>query len=137
MIVTPLTMCICFSMFLIAKVKRNHRQLEIKLLHLSNIMVLHFQYKGSDFFSDLQMPFSASIFPLIILFIYFYMGQKFHSNSMNLSDAIYQTEWHRYPRSVRRFVLLIILRSQKPFYLSSYGILKLNLKNFVGVSEAI
>lgn len=53
---------------------------------------------------------------------------------MDLSDTVYQMEWYRYPRSVRRFVLLMILRAQKPFYLSAFGILPLSLEVYVGVS---
>lgn len=87
--------------------------------------------------SDLEMPFTVSTFPLVILFMYFYMGQKYHSLLMGLSDAIYQTKWHGYPRSVRRFILLMILRSQRPFYLSAYGMMTLTLENYVRVSQWI
>lgn len=80
------------------------------------------------------MPITASICPLILLFIFFYLGQQFHSSLLGLSDTVYQTEWYRYPRSVRRFLLLMILRAQKPFYLCAYNILALNLENYVGVS---
>lgn len=52
----------------------------------------------------------------------------------DLSDQIYQTEWHRFPRSVRRFVQLILMRAQKPFYLSAFDMMTLNLKGFVCVS---
>lgn len=76
----------------------------------------------------------ASIFGLIQLFIYFYIGQKFHTNLIELSDAIYQVNWHQYPLKVRRFVQLLILRSQRPFYLSAYGVMELNLMNYVKVT---
>lgn len=58
----------------------------------------------------------------------------FHTKLIDLSDAIYQSEWHRYPRGPRRFVHLMIMQSQKPFYLSAFGIVALNLENYIGVS---
>lgn len=93
------------------------------------------QYNGTDFLTDLQMPILAFVSLLLTLAIYFYLGQRFHSNLIDLSDAIYDTEWQQYPRSIQRFVQLMMMRSQRPFYLSAYGLLELNLENFVGVSE--
>lgn len=83
---------------------------------------------------DMQVPIFVSIFPLILLAILFYLGQKYHSNVNELSDAIYQSAWYRYPRTLQYFVLNIMIRSQQPFHLSAIGIIKLNLENFVGVS---
>lgn len=42
-----------------------------------------------------------------------------YAHLMNLSTAVYQTEWQRIARSVRRFVLLLMLRSQRPFHVSA------------------
>lgn len=85
---------------------------------------------------DLLIPIGAVFFALQMLFIFFYFGQKVHSDLMALSDMIYQSEWYRYPRSVRRFVLLMMMRAQTPFYLSAYGgIMKCTLANFVRVSN--
>lgn len=52
---------------------------------------------------------------------------------MDMSDAIYQTEWHRYPPNVQRYLQLMIMRARRPFYLSAYGVMTMNLPNFVGV----
>lgn len=127
------TTCVGFSMFLIAKVKNeaNWHWILIWLPYCDN-----FQNTGNDSIYDLRIPILTTIFPLSLLFIFFYLGQNIHSNSMDLSNMVYQTDWHRYPRSVRRFVLLMILRSQKPFYLSAYGIMTLNYENYVTVSES-
>lgn len=94
-----------------------------------------FQYRGNNFLYDLQVPILASVFPLVLLAILFYLGQKFHMNALNLSGAIYQSEWYQYPHRVQRCVLLIMIRSQQPFYLSGYGMIELHLENFVSVSE--
>lgn len=77
----------------------------------------------------------AVVVPLITLAIFYYLGQRIHSNMMDLSDTIYQTEWYQYPRSVRRFVLLMMMRSQRPFHLTANGLIRMNLENFVRVSK--
>lgn len=46
---------------------------------------------------------------------------------------IYQSEWYKYPRSMRRFIELMIMRAQKPFYLSAYGLMICTLENFIKV----
>lgn len=80
------------------------------------------------------MPIFMVIFGLLLLQILFYFGEKVHSDLLNISHMIYETEWHRYPCKIRLYVLLMMVRSQKPFYLSAYGIIDLHLINFVGVS---
>lgn len=80
------------------------------------------------------MAFAIGSGAITLLFVLFYLGQMFHSQLAGLGDDIYHTKWHQYPRSVRRFVHLIIMRSQKPFYLSALGIMTLDLKGFVRVS---
>lgn len=92
------------------------------------------QYSGDAFFYDLQMAFLATYFALLLLFILFGMGQQFHSSLKELSNTIYQTEWYRYPLSVQRSAQLMMIRSQRPFFLSVFGMMALNLENFVGVS---
>lgn len=132
----PWAMCTCTSLLIIEKVKRTI----IAEVNMSNVYlilqyIVTFQYSGSVTIYDLQIPFLASVFPLILLAGLFYLGQKFHTISMRMSDAIHQIEWYHYPHSVQRFLLIMILRSQQPFYLSAYGIMELNMENFVGVSD--
>lgn len=82
------------------------------------------------------MPILGTVCPLFVMFIYFYLGQKLHTNLMELSDAIYQTGWHRYPSKVNCFILIMMMRSQQPYFLSAFGAIKLNFVNFVHVSNS-
>lgn len=100
----------------------------------SNKFIVDLQYTGNDSFFDLQMPYLAGILTLLLLLIYFYIGQKIHMDLMSLRDAIYLTEWYGYPLKIQRYIHFMMLRSTQPFYLSAYGIMQLNLENFVGVS---
>lgn len=93
-----------------------------------------FQYTGSNIIRDLHMPFAGTAYPLVIFAILFYFGQNFNSTMMELSVTIYKSEWYQYPRSVQRFVLLMMQRSQRPFHFSAYGLIELHLQNYLGVS---
>lgn len=100
-----------------------------------NVILIYFQYSSSISTLDLQISIVSILFSLKMLFICFYVGQKLHSDLMGLSDMIYQSDWHRYPPSVRRFQLLMMMRAQQPFYLSAYGVVRCTLENYIGVSE--
>lgn len=114
------TMCICISLFVIEKVSEKYLTPFQKTDRLIPLSV--FQYHGNNFLYDLQEPMMAVVFPMITLAVFFYLGQEFNSNSLNLSVEIYQSEWYQYPRSVQRFVVLMMMRSQQPFHLNAYGI---------------
>lgn len=96
---------------------------------------MNFQNSQSVSRLDLQASILVIAFPLQMIFAFSYIGQKVHSDLMNLSDMLYQSEWYRYPRSVRRVLLLMMVRAQHPFYLSAYGIMRCTLENFVRVSN--
>lgn len=83
------------------------------------------------------MPLIAGIFGLVILLIYSYLGERFSANLLGLSGVIYQSEWYRYSKRVRRYLVLMMVRSQQPFYLNAYGLMTLNLANYIGVSKRI
>lgn len=130
--VVPFGLCTCVSMFIIEKVETaNKKEMENVFNH---VPIIWFQYSGTNLIYDLQMPVLAAIFPMIILYILYYMGEKFHSNFLGLSDAAYQAKWYQCPRNVRRFLQLMMMRSQQKFYFSAYGILPCTLEKFVGVS---
>lgn len=74
------------------------------------------------------------MFTLQLLFVFYYFGHILTMQLLNLCDLIYLSEWYLYPLNVQRCVTLILLRSQKPFYISGYGIMACNLENFLGVS---
>lgn len=94
----------------------------------------HFQTMNGMSLSDLLMPICMVLFGLLLLQILFFFGEKLHFDLIHLNDMVYQSKWHRYPYKVRIFVLLVMMRAQRPFYLSAYGIIELNMVNFLQVS---
>lgn len=104
------------------------------LITTSNKLFLNIQSTGFASIYDLQMAIFAALIPSTFLLFYSTFGQMFHSNLAGLSDTVYQTEWHRYPRRLQYFVLFAMKRSQKSFFLSAFGLMALNLENYLGVS---
>lgn len=128
------TTCVCISLLMIEKVISRVIAIQVRPFNLEDVSLFG-QYTGSNVINDLRVPIISSVLPLIVLAIFFILGQKLHTNVKEISDVIYQTEWNHYPSSVQRFLLFMLHRSQKPFYLSAYGIMTLKLENFVQVSE--
>lgn len=104
-----------------------------KLLILIVYRILQFSTKIPYF--DLQMSTCAIGYDITLLFFLFLLGSKLNSDLTNLCDTAYQSDWYRQSRSARRFVLLMMIRARQPFYLSGYGVIVLNLRNFIGVGD--
>lgn len=125
------TICVCSWMLVMEKVRYNGNYWSRWPLDTE---FLRFQYTGTDFIYDMQMAFVASASAIVLLFVFFNLGQMFHTSLSGLGVTIYQTEWYRYPRCAQFVVLLMIQRTQRSFYLSAFGIMEVNLQNYVGVS---
>lgn len=82
----------------------------------------------------MQMPIIAASFAATELFAIFYIGQQMHSNLLNLVDAMYQSKWYRYQRTAKLCILLMMKQSQRPFYLSVFGVITFELETFVKVN---
>lgn len=78
----------------------------------------------------------AIIFVLILLSIFFYIGQRLHTCLMGLGDRIYDSSWYQYPPKVQQCVLVIMTRTQQPFYITAYGMIKCDLKAFSQVKSS-
>lgn len=77
------------------------------------------------------------MYTLQTLFVFYYIGHILTMQMVNLSDTIYTSEWYRYPLKVQQLLRLMIVRSQKRFYISGYGVLACTLENFLGVSQCL
>lgn len=133
---TPWTISTCLSLFLIAKVNAMKLKFHLCSIILSYLFLHNsFQYTGRNYLYDLQMPVIAIAIVMSLSFMYFFVGQMYHSQAMAFSDDVYEVEWYRYPRGVSRFLPLMIQRSQRPFFLGAFGVMTLNLENFVVVNK--
>lgn len=137
--VTPCSISICASLFVIETVNfsivladgwwRDHCSFMF-FAFFWLFKLFQFNEIGETFY-----PMAVIISELETLFIFFYFGQMCHSNLINLGDLIYKSDWHHYPHSVQRCVLMMIMRAQQPFYISAYGIIRCDLETFLAVSR--
>ncbi|NP_001177568.1 odorant receptor 192 [Nasonia vitripennis] len=76
-----------------------------------------------------------AIAEMIHLFYYNWPGQKIRDHSMLIYEACYATNWYRKDFSVRskKIMNLMMIRSQKPSYLTAGKIYVLGLENFAAV----
>lgn len=52
-----------------------------------------------------------------------------------IGNDVYDLNWYDYPSNVRKFMILIIVRSQRPMYLSGYHLINCTLETFGKVSN--
>lgn len=70
------------------------------------------------------------------LFNSFYLcfSANFVSNAVeSIGEIAYDGNWAEYPLICRKYVLLMILRSQRPVYFTGFKIVSCNLETFVRV----
>lgn len=95
------------------------------------------QHLGTTPLGELQQTIAGTSFLLLFLFVLFYTGQILHSNLLEMADKVFEAEWYRYPCIVQRCLLLMAMQTQRPFFISAYGILKFNLENFLRVNSSL
>lgn len=56
------------------------------------------------------------------------------SDSELIADAAYKSGWYEYPNECQKYLILIMARSQTPFYLTGFKLYKCSLISFTSVS---
>lgn len=78
---------------------------------------------------------TVSIASLISLLIYCFFGNWVTSYNEELAQFIYnELEWYRASYKIKKHLVIIMMISQKRFYMSGYGLLNASLENFMAVS---
>ncbi|KAJ8975933.1 hypothetical protein NQ317_014893, partial [Molorchus minor] len=70
-----------------------------------------------------------------MLFLICFYGQTLMDISTDISKAVYETEWYTKAPTIRKSLVLILLRSQKPLVLRAAGLKVMSLATFLGVSK--
>ncbi|XP_018570955.1 odorant receptor 49b-like [Anoplophora glabripennis] len=68
-----------------------------------------------------------------MLFLICFYGQILMDDSFAVSEALYEAEWYEKPPIVRKSLVLILLRSQRPLVLKAAGVNVMSLATFLGV----
>lgn len=70
----------------------------------------------------------------LFMFIYCYCGNSITVNCEKIAYGASHSFWYEYPVKYQQYVKQIILRGQKPFYLTGYEIVKCSFETFKSVS---
>lgn len=106
-----------------------------RFVHFESSILLSLQNLVNSLDLDLLYPVFLVLACLSVLFIFFFVGQSIQTDLARISNDVYLSEWIHYPRNARRYVLLMLMQSQRPFHLTTCGYIKLNYESFVGVSD--
>lgn len=68
------------------------------------------------------------------LFIYCYFGKLATKSFEDMADRLYESNWHIYPFSLQKHLILMIGDMQIKLHYSGFGMAVLNLETFCAVS---
>lgn len=77
----------------------------------------------------------GAIIVTFLLFIYCWLGSIIALSALQINNAIYNSIWYSQSIDVQKSILLMIIRSQKPFYLTGYHMLRSSLEDFGNVNN--
>ncbi|XP_044262389.1 odorant receptor 4-like [Tribolium madens] len=110
---------------------------EMMLLHITwtgfIISVLGFEITTTDDYVEAFRFFMHLLGWLGMLFLVCYYGQKILEESLAIADVTYSFLWYQKSVIVQKYVLLILLRSQKALTLRACGVKVMSLATFLGV----
>lgn len=72
---------------------------------------------------------------IFMMFVFCYFGDVVTTKSAAVADKAYQTMWYMYPVRMQPYIILIMLQSQKPFFLKGFDLISCSLENFTWVSK--
>lgn len=67
------------------------------------------------------------------LFLFCYYGSKLSAKSFELLDALYESMWYEYPIEYQRYVMVMMMRMQRPLVLTGYDVVLCTLPTFTTV----
>lgn len=69
-----------------------------------------------------------------IIFLYCFFGKMAHDSFEQMSDCLYECDWHVFSYDVKRHILFMITNIQRPLYYHGFGVAILELETFVKVN---
>nr|BAH66342.1 olfactory receptor [Bombyx mori] len=89
--------------------------------------------------SDLLRKFTMASFLFAMsteMFTFGYQGGHLSHDSMEVATAAYSCPWYTFPTSLKRSLLVIMIRAQQPALLTAGGFTTLSLETFVTIMKA-
>lgn len=80
----------------------------------------------------------ATLFVAIsMIFTYCYFGQKITTKCEEIANVIYATKWYEFPQDEQKYLMLMMIRAQRPFAFSGYFCSTCALATFKAVFERL
>ncbi|XP_028032688.1 odorant receptor coreceptor-like isoform X1 [Bombyx mandarina] len=89
--------------------------------------------------SDMMRQFTMASFLFGMsteMFMFGYQGGHLSHDSMEVATAAYSCPWYTFPTSLKRSLLVIMIRAQQPALLTAGGFTTLSLETFVTIMKA-
>ncbi|XP_017483505.1 PREDICTED: odorant receptor Or2-like [Rhagoletis zephyria] len=105
---------------------------DVALFGLMFCMMLFFM----SLVKDIQLVLSAVVFisfPVYVIAISYYYANKFTNESIQICNAAYNTPWYEGNLEMRKCVLIMIARSQRPLYITVMGMYPMTLETFQAI----
>lgn len=90
-------------------------------------------FEPSTILFDVSCALCATIWPAFIC----YFASHVTYRILTIDDMVYNSNWPVYPLELRKYVILIIARSQQPAYFNGLGIIRCTLEIFGKVSISL
>ncbi|XP_055307137.1 uncharacterized protein LOC129571372 [Sitodiplosis mosellana] len=78
----------------------------------------------------LFQPAVSNFLILVWLFVYCFYGNLITWKCLQVADFAYHSKFYNYPNDLKIFTLLMMERSQRPFYITGYKITKCSLESY-------
>nr|AOG12951.1 odorant receptor [Eogystia hippophaecolus] len=74
--------------------------------------------------------FVASVIVIVYIFFCCLHGQRLADSGMDIATSVYDSAWYQLPTKYKKIILIILLRSQKTYYIKSTRFTEISLKTF-------
>lgn len=81
-------------------------------------------------FSVIVIIFSDIFVGLVGIFCYCYFGEKTSESFQLMSECLYECNWPDLPIKLKKHIVIMMLRGQKPIYYHGFKMVTLNLETF-------
>lgn len=96
-------------------------------------LMFSFQHASNASYLLLQSIMTTTAIVLII-FIFCYYGNMVTWECNSIPISAYETLWYLYPIHLQKHIILILQRSQRPFYFTGFEMTTCSLQSFTNVS---
>lgn len=101
-----------------------------EILKLIEIWMKNYFQQFQHLDTSLALLLLASITGMSTLFLYCYFGTLSTQSFLNMTHALYESNWQDLPVDLQKYVIISLAEMQKPIHYNGLGICNLSLETF-------